>query len=90
MYASVPTNCPMSVCRVAGASLSVARAIAEVEDLGLAALIHQDVGRLEIAVDDAALVRVLDGVADVGHQLQAMAEVEFAARRRIRAAARRG
>ena len=37
---------------------------AEIEDLRLAAFCDQDVGRLQIAVDDAALVRVLHGVRE--------------------------
>ena len=37
---------------------------AEIEDLGLAALVDQDVAGLQVAVDEAALVRVLYGVAD--------------------------
>ena len=31
---------------------------------------HQHVGRLDVAVDDPLLVRVLDGVADLDEQLQ--------------------
>ena len=34
---------------------------------------HQDVRRLDVAVDDALLVRVLDGVANLDEQLQAAA-----------------
>ena len=37
---------------------------AEVEHLRLARLGDEDVGRLQVAVDDAALVRVLHGVGD--------------------------
>ncbi len=33
-------------------------------------LVHQNVRRLQIAMNDAALVRIVDGVADLGHQLQ--------------------
>ena len=36
----------------------------------------QDVGRLEVAVDDALLVRVLDGAADADEQLEPAAEIE--------------
>jgi hypothetical protein len=41
---------------------------AEVEHLGLAGLVHQDVGGLEVAVDDAVLVGVLHSVADPRQQ----------------------
>ena len=34
---------------------------AEVGDLGLIVLVEQDVGRLQIAMDDAACVGVMDG-----------------------------
>jgi hypothetical protein len=43
---------------------------AEVEDLGLAGLVHQDVAGLEVAVDDPLLVGVLHRVADPRQQLQ--------------------
>ena len=33
----------------------------------------EDVGRLDVAVDDALLVRVLDGVADLAEQFEALA-----------------
>ena len=49
---------------------------AEVEHLRLAGLIHQDVGRLEVAVDDALVVGVLHRVAHPRHQLDAGGEVE--------------
>ena len=41
---------------------------AEVEDLRLPGLLHQDVGGLEVAVDDAPVVGVLHRVADPRHQ----------------------
>ena len=43
---------------------------AEIDDLGLAGLIHQDVARFQIAMDDAPLVRMVHGFADLDHQLQ--------------------
>jgi hypothetical protein len=43
---------------------------AEVEDLRAAFVIHQDACRLQVAVDHAALVRVLDAVADPRQELQ--------------------
>ncbi len=41
---------------------------AEVGDLGLAGGIEEDVARLEVAVEQAALVGVVDGVGHLGHQ----------------------
>ena len=46
---------------------------AEVDDLGHRLAVvqrDQDVGRLEVAVDDPLLVGVLDGLADLDEQLQ--------------------
>ena len=60
-------------------SESVARASAEVEDLRLAHLVHEDVPGLEIAVDDALLMRVMHGVADPRQELQPLARCEPAA-----------
>jgi hypothetical protein len=42
----------------------------EVEDLRFASFGDEDVRRLEIAVDDAPMVRVLNGVGNRGHQQQ--------------------
>ena len=55
---------------------------AEVEDLRLAGLVDEDVARLEIAMDQAALVRVLHGVADPGDELEPLPRVERALTRR--------
>ena len=49
---------------------------AEVEQLGRAVGGHEDVGRLDVAMDDQALVRVVDGGADVAEELQACGGVE--------------
>src|SRR5437667_263844 len=43
---------------------------AEIEQPDLASSIHEDVRRLEIAVDDGMLVRVLHGLADRAEQAQ--------------------
>ena len=40
----------------------------EVGDVRPALLVEQDVGRLEVAVQDAALVGVVHGRGDLGHQ----------------------
>lgn len=48
----------------------------EVDDFDNSAVIclcHHDVGRLEIAMNDAFLVRVLHGVADIDEQFQTLA-----------------
>ena len=50
---------------------------AEVEDLRLSRRIDEDVRRLQIAMDDALLVRVLDGVADLREQLSRSASDSF-------------
>ena len=47
----------------------------EVEDLRLAAFVHQDVAGLQVTVNHAFLVGVLDGVANVRNQRQAPARV---------------
>ncbi len=49
---------------------------AEVQQLGRAVGDHEHVGRLDVAVDDQVLVRVLDGGADVTKELQARGGVE--------------
>ena len=48
---------------------------AEIQNLGLSALIYQDVARFQIPVDDAALVRMVHRVADLDHQLQPVTRV---------------
>ena len=52
---------------------------AEVEDLRLTGLLHEDVGGLEVAVDDAPVVGVLHRVADPRHQAQRGRRVEAVA-----------
>ncbi len=51
---------------------------AEVEHLGLAGLIDQDVAGLEVAMNDALFVGVLHRVAHLGQQLEARRRVETA------------
>jgi len=49
----------------------------EIEDLGLAGFIHEDIAGFEIAVDDAALMSVVNGLADAGHELQPLASCQL-------------
>src|SRR5579863_3510006 len=44
----------------------------EVDNLRLAGFVHHDVARFKIAVNQTALVRMMHGFADLGHQLQAL------------------
>src|SRR5579862_7884617 len=45
----------------------------EVEDLRLTALVDRNVRGLEIAVNDAAQMRMMHRIADLGHQFQPLA-----------------
>ena len=67
MYSGVPTSCPSSVNSVCSVSRCLDRlGDAEVDDLRDRHVVlerHQDVGGLEVAMDDALLVRVLDRIA---------------------------
>ena len=49
---------------------------AEVEQLRRAAGRDQDIGRLDVAMDDQVLMRVLDRGADLEEERQARAQVE--------------
>jgi hypothetical protein len=49
----------------------------EVENLGLPGLIHKNVARLKVAVDDSALMRVVNGVADFGNEVQPLPGVQL-------------
>ena len=55
---------------------------AEVADLQQAAVGHEDVRRPEVAMDDALLVRVLDGVGDLAGVVERRRELERARARR--------
>ena len=90
MYGSVPTSWPVCVSIVVSEICAPDRARhAEVEHLRLPVLVDQDVAGLEIAMDDAALMRVLDGVARARQQLDALADATAAGCRRTRSAADR-
>ena len=52
---------------------------AEVEHFRLSGFLHKDVGRLQVAVDDPLIVRVLHRVAHPRHETHAGSEVEAAA-----------
>jgi hypothetical protein len=51
---------------------------AEIEDAELALIIDEDVGGFEVAVHDALLVGVIDGIAGGGEELEGFVEGEFA------------
>ena len=74
MYSSVPTTWPKLVnMRPLGQLLADGLGHAEVDDLGDRAIVvvgHQDVGGLQVAVDDPLLMGVLDGLANGDEQLQ--------------------
>ena len=74
MYSGVPTSTPTSVASVApGHVLADRLGDAEVDDLGHRAAIliaDQDVGGLEIAVQDPLLMRVLHGPDDLQEEPQ--------------------
>ena len=50
---------------------------AEVQDFRLATLVDQDVAGLQVAMNNAALVRVLHRIADFDHQRQSLPRVEL-------------
>ena len=74
MYSSVPTsvpNCVNSVFSVSRCSVALATPKSITLGTGLSSYMrHQHVGRLDVAVDDAFLMGVLDGLADRHEQLQ--------------------
>jgi hypothetical protein len=73
----VPISCPRSVlARRPGVGVRHPRDT-EIENLGLARFIHEDIAGLEIAMNDAALMSVLHGVADSHHDFQASAYAEM-------------
>ena len=49
----------------------------EIQNLWLSGLIHQDVARLEVPMNHAALVRVLNGIANLANQRESFAHTEF-------------
>jgi hypothetical protein len=50
----------------------------EIQNLGLARLIDQNIARLQVAMNHSALMRMFDGIADFSHHCQALASVELA------------
>jgi hypothetical protein len=65
--------CPRSVCRVGVRHPRDS----EVEDLRLACLIHQDICGLQVPMNDAALMRMIQRIADLRHQLQTRPYIEM-------------
>ena len=53
---------------------------AEVQNLGVAALCHEDVGGLDVAVDDAFAVRGIESVGNLNSQRQKHLQVQRPAR----------
>ena len=53
---------------------------AKIQNLRLPALVHEDVAGFQIAMNDAALVRVVNGVADLDHQLQPLPDGQMLGR----------
>src|SRR5262249_20108390 len=49
----------------------------EIENLRLAALIYQNVAGLQVAMDNAAHVSVVNGFRNEGHQFQTLPRVQF-------------
>ena len=88
MYSGVPIICAKrGEQRLVGQLLAGRLGDAEVDDLRHRRAVvqrHQDVRRLEVAVDDALLVGVLHGLADLDEQLQPLAERQVGAGRRTR------
>ena len=74
MYSGVPISTPSSVntvCSVRRCSVALATPKSMIFGTGLAVLDrHQHVRRLQVAVDDSLLVRVLHALADLHEQLQ--------------------
>ena len=64
MYAGVPRICPSTVMRDLG---DFALGEAEVHEVRLAVVVEHDVRRLQVAVDDALLVRVMQGPRHFRH-----------------------
>ncbi len=77
MYSSVPTICPRSgEHRLLGQTTAGGLGHTEINDLGYRAAVvqrDQDVTGLDVAVDNALLMRVLHGLADGDEQLQSLA-----------------
>ncbi len=82
MYSKVPTKAPNCVNIVFSVSrCSTALATPKSITLGTGLIVvhrHQDVGRLDVAVDDPLLMCVLDGLAHGHEQFQPLARVQFA------------
>jgi hypothetical protein len=81
-FAAAAVDAPPSrVVRVLGRGGSFSRSVRWTPDLRHRAVAlhrHGHVGRLEIAMDHALLVRVLHAVADLREQLQALPHRQFA------------
>ena len=88
MYSSVPTTGPKpvySVCSVSCWPVALATPKSITLGTGLPSYMRdQDVGRLEVAVNDALLMGVLDRLADRHEQLQPLLGASSGVRRSTR------
>ena len=77
MYSSVPMTLPTSVTIVVmGASSATMRARPKIQHLRRAVGLDEDVRRFQVAVNHAALMGVVNRVADPGKQRQASVQTQ--------------
>ena len=79
MYAGVPSTVPVPVMSVRSTAFAMPRSASFTEP----SLPEQDVGRLDVAVDDAGAVRVVERLGDGAHDLDRAARLDLAAREHV-------
>ena len=67
---------PARVASPCSPAASVTRGDAEIGEFGVAAGIDHDIGRLDVALDDARLVREVERIEQLGHEAEYRREVE--------------